>query len=157
MQWQLRHDSSAVRALVRITRGPGFDPQLCCLNFSAFPCRCQCFLLIGEKRMVNLMYLSRSGSAFPRCKICCKSVHQITTHGVGCCWLWTATWQSPNSEALTLVDGEVDYSVQWRLRHDSSAVRALVRITRGPGFDPQLRCLNFFRFSVPMSVLSFYR
>ena len=51
----------------------------------------------------------------------------------------------------------VDYSVQWRLRHDSSAVRALVRITRGPGFNSQLRCLNFFCFSVPMSVLSFDR
>ena len=47
----------------------------------------------------------------------------------------------------------VDYSVQWRLRHESSAVRALVRITRGPGFDPQWRCLNFFHFSILMSVL----
>ena len=47
------------------------------------------------------------------------------------------------SEALTLVDGEVAYSVQWRLRHDSLAIRALVRITRGPGFNPQLHCLNF--------------
>ena len=27
---------------------------------------------------------------------------------------------------------------------DSSVLRALVRKTRGPGFDPQLRCLNFF-------------
>ena len=32
----------------------------------------------------------------------------------------------------------------------------LVRITRGPGFDPQLRYLIFFRSSVPVSVfLSF--
>ena len=51
----------------------------------------------------------------------------------------------------------VDGSVQLLLRHDSSVVRALVRITRGHGFDPQLRCLNFFRFSIPMSVLSFDR
>ena len=28
----------------------------------------------------------------------------------------------------------------WR---DSSVVRALARKARGPGFDPQLRCLNF--------------
>ena len=49
----------------------------------------------------------------------------------------------------------VDGSAQLLLRRDSSVVRALVRITRGPGFEPQLCCLNFFRFSVPMSVLSF--
>ena len=52
MQWHLRRDSSSVRALVRITRGPGFDPQSRCLNFSASPSRFQCFLLTGEKRMV---------------------------------------------------------------------------------------------------------
>ena len=51
----------------------------------------------------------------------------------------------------------MDGSAQLLLRHDSSVVRALVRITRGPGFDPQLRRLNFFRFSVRMSVLSFFR
>ena len=45
--------------------------------------------------------------------------------------------------------------MQWQLQRDSSAVRAPVRITRGPGFNPQSRCLNFFRFSVLMSVLSF--
>ena len=42
----------------------------------------------------------------------------------------------------------------WR---DSSVVRALVGITRGPGFDPQLRCLNFLGLSVPVSVLSFFQ
>ena len=26
------------------TKGPGFDPKLRCLNFSASPSRCQCFL-----------------------------------------------------------------------------------------------------------------
>ena len=36
---------------------------------------------------------------------------------------------------------------------DSSVVRALLRITRGPGFDPKLRCL---KFSVPMPVLFFF-
>ena len=45
--------------------------------------------------------------------------------------------------------------MQLLLRRDSSMVRALVRMTRGPGFDPQLRCLNLFRFFVPISVLSF--
>ena len=30
-----------------------------------------------------------------------------------------------------------------------------MRITRGPGFGPQLRCLNFFHSSVPLSVLSY--
>ena len=39
----------------------------------------------------------------------------------------------------------------------ATVVRSLVRKTRCPRFDPQLRCLNFLRFSVPMSVLFFFR
>ena len=45
--------------------------------------------------------------------------------------------------------------MQLQLWRDSSAARALMHITRGPGFDPQSHCLNFFPFSVLMSVLSF--
>ena len=41
-----------------------------------------------------------------------------------------------------------------RLWRDSSVVRALVRITRGPGFDRQLHCLNFS--SLRPSVSAFF-
>ena len=41
-------DSSVVRALVRITRDPVFDPQLHCLNFSSLrPSVSAFFLLTG--------------------------------------------------------------------------------------------------------------
>ena len=52
VQSLLRRDSSVVRALVRITRGPGLDPKLRCLHFFASPSECQCFLSKGTKRMV---------------------------------------------------------------------------------------------------------
>ena len=45
---RLWRDSSVVRALVGIIRGPVFGPQLRCLNLSVSPSQCQCFLsLLG--------------------------------------------------------------------------------------------------------------
>ena len=46
--------------------------------------------------------------------------------------------------ALTMVDiGGQFVQCSCRMQRDRLVVRALVRITGEPGFDPQLLCLNF--------------
>ena len=78
-------DSLVVRALVRKTRGPGFDPQLRCLNMSFLrPSVSAVFLrLVCWNGLIDVF--TQSGSALS-CIIICKSVHRITSHGVGRCW-----------------------------------------------------------------------
>ena len=142
---QLWRDSSVVRALVRITRGPGLDPQLRCLNFFVSSFQCQCFLsFVCCAFMVQWMYLPSQDQPFLVFKFVIPSPHNIywcrPLLAVDC---GTAVTQQCVAPTLVDVEGRmVQRSSQlWR---DSSVVRALVRITRGPGFDPQLRCLNFF-------------
>ena len=65
-----------------INRGSGFDPQLCCLNFSSLHLRVSAFYLFtGVLVMVKIMYLiifTQSGSAI-------SSVNSTShcTHGPG--------------------------------------------------------------------------
>ena len=53
------------------------------------------------------------------------------------------------------MQGGIVQRSSWLWRDSCSVVRALVRKTRGSGFDPQLRCLNFFPFLRP-SVSAFF-
>ena len=86
VQWLLRRDSSAVRALVCITIGPGFDPQSLRLNFFLFYIPVSLPSFNGWKDNGHLMYLSPSES-FQRWLICFKSAHHIKTYGIGRSWL----------------------------------------------------------------------
>ena len=83
---RLRRDSSVVRALVRKTKGPGFDPQLCCLNFSFLRPSVSAFFLrlVCWNGLVDVF--AQSGPALS-CVIICKSVHRMTYYGDGRCWL----------------------------------------------------------------------
>ena len=127
---------------MRITRGPGFDPQLHCLNFFLFSVLMSVPSFDGYKK--NDLF-----DVFVHRQDRLSYFDQFIVKSEWCRPLLAVDCKTKVTQQCSADMGRrrgVDGSVQLLLQRDSSVVRSLVRITKGSGFYSQLRRLIFFRF-----------